>query len=64
MKIVPNNQKLHSYYVGDVGDEIRCVACANSLYDEQTYIKLNYCPNCGAVITKIEEIKIRGRKWE
>ena len=55
MKIVPNNQKLHSYYSGEKGIMLQCVACANRLYDEQTYIELNYCPKCGAIITKIEE---------
>ena len=36
---------------------IQCVACANRLYYEQTYIQLNYCPGCGAIITKIEEVE-------
>lgn len=57
IKIVPNNQKLHSYYTGEIGNMIQCVACANRLYYEQTYIQLNYCPGCGAIITKIEEIE-------
>lgn len=53
-KIIPNNQKLHSYYVGEVGDWIQCVACGYRLYYEETYISKNYCPNCGAKMDRAE----------
>ena len=37
-------------------EEILCCSeCGCRLFDEQTYIPLHYCPNCGAKMAESEE---------
>lgn len=44
-----DNSHMHSYYITDINEMfIQCVACGCRLYDEQTTIPRNFCPNCGA----------------
>jgi phage FluMu protein Com len=40
---------------------LRCNKCGNTLNDEQTYIRLNYCPCCGK---KVEEIVSDVYHWD
>ena len=54
MEKMSDNQHLRSHYITEPEYEswIQCVACGYRLYDEQTYISKNYCPNCGAKMEK------------
>lgn len=40
---------------------LRCNYCGNELEDEQTYIKLNFCPCCGR---RVEEIVREVYRWD
>ncbi len=55
---------IKSYWIKDWHHDLFCENCGCHLQDEQTYISCNYCPNCGAEMTKTVEVEDEENSYE
>lgn len=55
---------IKSYWIKDWYHDLFCENCGCHLQDEQTYIPCNYCPNCGAEMTKTVEVEDEENSYE